>query len=140
MAFSFLCSKSWQCKQGFEPRYFFTLMLSPARPQDLTFTTHLFILADICLTFFLKLFCPAYLLTQKKDPVGVTPHEGNRNYPSSNNDCPQEDQFEHNPRLTPAQMDPGVTSGINCLYLIVILKSPPKEEHKPHLHNRQCVC
>lgn len=27
----------------------------------------------------------------------------------------------------------------NYLDLIIILKSLPKEEHKPHLHNIQCV-
>ena len=27
----------------------------------------------------------------------------------------------------------------NCLYLIIMLKSQPKEEHKPHSQNIQCV-
>ena len=51
------------------------------------------------------------------------------------------DQFELNPGLTPAQMDHGVTSGMAnyYLYLILILKSPSKGEHKPHLHNIQYI-
>ena len=36
------------------------------------------------------------------------------------------DQFELNPPLTPAQMDHGVPD--SYLYLIRILKSPPKEK------------
>lgn len=50
-------------------------------------------------------------------------------------------QFEQNPRLAPVQTDHGVTSGMtnNYLYLILALKSPPKEDHKPHLHNTMHV-
>lgn len=38
---------------------------------------------------------------------------------------------------TPAQMDHGVTH--NDLCLIIMLKSLPKQEHKPHLHNMQSM-
>ena len=50
-------------------------------------------------------------------------------------------QFKPNPQFTSVQMDHEVSSRMthNYLYLIIILKSPPKEEHKPHLHNIQCM-
>ena len=52
------------------------------------------------------------------------------------------EQFEFNPQLTPAQKDDEVTYGMpsSYLYLIIILKYPPKEEHKSHSHNTQCMC
>ena len=43
------------------------LQISPARPQNLTFTAHLLVLTELCPTFFLKLFFPAYLLTQANE-------------------------------------------------------------------------
>lgn len=33
----------------------------------------------------------------------------------------------------------GARGGIDSYPLIIILNSPPREEHKPHLHNTQCV-
>ena len=81
--------------------------------------------------------------------MGTASHDGNRNDHSSNNDCPEEElwrpvhpeQLELNPRLTSAQTDHGVTSRMtdNYLYLIMILKSPPKEDPQPHLHSMRCV-
>jgi len=59
---------------------------------------------DFCPTFFLKLFFPAYLLTQAKDLKGTASHDGNQNYSSSitahmksfwGPECP--DQFEFDP-------------------------------------------
>ena len=66
---------------------------SPARPQDLTFTAHLLVGTEFCLTFFLKLFFSAYLLVQAKDLRGIAFLDGNLNYPSSNNNCPDKEFF-----------------------------------------------
>ena len=116
------------------------LLLSPARLQDLTFTAYLLGLTDLCPTFSLNLFFAVYLLTQA---------DRNRNHTLSDSNCPARhptssdypDQFELNPWCTPTPVCHGVTSRMtdNYLYLIIILKSPPKEEHKPHLHNIQCM-
>ena len=75
--------------------------------------------------------------------MGIVTSGGNRNYAAKDNDYPKEElgqaQFELNPCLTPMQMDQTVTQGVtgNYTYLITILKSPPKEEDKPHLNKRQ---
>lgn len=49
------------------------------------------------------------------------------------------DQFEISSRLGFAQIDQEVISRTtdNSLYLTILLKFAPKEEHKPHLHNVQ---
>ena len=47
------------------------------------------------------------------------------------------DHFEFKFQLRPMQVDQGVTH--SYLYLIVILKSLPKEEHKLHYHNIPCT-
>ena len=52
--------------------------MSPARSQDLTFNAHLIVFTNLCPEVFLKLFFPAYLLTQAK---------GNPFHPLSNGDC-----------------------------------------------------
>lgn len=85
------------------------------------------------------------VLRQAKNLMGIASHDGKGNYPSSNNDFLRKssgvpdhpDQFELITQLSPTQMDHGVTSGMtnNYLYLIIVLKSLPKMEHKPHLHN-----
>ena len=111
--------------------------LSPARPQDLTFTSYLLELTDLG-PFFLRLFFPVCLLTHT---VQNCPLSNNialaLTRPSAGQDHP--DQFELNPRLALAQ-DHGETSRMtyDYLYPIVILKLASKEEHKPHLHNIQC--
>ena len=62
--------------------------VSPGRTQDLIFTARLLVPYDLCPTFFYKLFFPACLLTQGKDPTGIASRDGNQNYPSNNNDRP----------------------------------------------------
>ena len=49
------------------------------------------------------------------------------------------DWFEHNPHLPPLQVDRGKTSRTTSvyLYLIILQKSPPKEDPKPLSHNIQ---
>ncbi|KAM8911142.1 proteasome subunit alpha type-1-like [Lycaon pictus] len=69
----------------------------------------------------------------------------NQNHPSSDSDCPEKtssvpdhpDLLESNLKLIPAQKDHKVTSRMtdNYFYFIIIGKSLPQEEHKPHLHN-----
>lgn len=49
----------WEIKEN--------VFMSPARPQQLTFTAHLFVPANLYNTFFLKLFFPVYLLAQIPD-------------------------------------------------------------------------
>lgn len=56
--------------------------LSPAGPQDLTFTAHMLVATGLCPTFFPQLFSPARLLTQART---LTSHDGDGNYPSINN-------------------------------------------------------
>ena len=85
----------------------------------------------LCPTFSLKLFCPAYLLTQGNEK---------RNCPSSNSDRPgpdHPDQFE----LKPLFMDHEVTSRMtdSYLHLIRIVQSRPKEKLKLYLYNVPCV-
>ena len=48
------------------------LQISPARPQDLTFTAHLLVLTKLLPHFSFKLSSPAYLLIQAKDPAGIS--------------------------------------------------------------------
>lgn len=67
--------------------YLWWLKLSPAGPQDLTFTAHLLLPSDLCPTFPLKFFFLVYLLTHAR-PKGITCHHGNPNDPSSDQDCP----------------------------------------------------
>lgn len=52
-------------------------MLSPARPQDPTFTVYLLLLPDLCPTYSLKLGFAAYLFTQAKGPTGIPSPDGN---------------------------------------------------------------
>lgn len=76
-----------------------------------------------------KLFFPAYLLTQAKNPIDTASREGNQNYPSSKNDSPDHpDQFELKPQLTPA--DKPLSD--SYIYFIIMLKSLLQEKHKPH--------
>ena len=92
---------------------------------------------NLCLTFSLKLFFQAYLLSQANET---------RNHPSNGSNAPLTHTqdfplpiscrpFELNPRFTQL----GVTFGMtyNHLYLIVILKSPPKEDQETGLHDVQ---
>ena len=69
---SFIHFADWITFQGLESNQMlllclkpFRVFLSPAGPQDLTCIAHLLVLTDLCLTFFLKLFFPAYLNSGK---------------------------------------------------------------------------
>ena len=52
----------------------------PVRLQDLTFTAHLLVLMNLCLTFFLRLFVLVNLLTQNNET---------QNHPSGDDECPE---------------------------------------------------
>ena len=75
--------------------------------------------------------------------MGRVSCHGNRKHTAKCNDHPKEElgqaNFALNPRLIPMQMDDWVNSWSEDSYLDprVIPKSPPKGEHKPHLHNTQ---
>ena len=85
------------------------VVISPARPWDVTFTAHLLFLTNFHPTFSLKLFFLASLLTQAN---------ANQNYHQtivpalSGTSAPPDhpDQFELKPWYMPAHMDHGVTS------------------------------
>ena len=49
------------------------LIVSPARPQDLAFTAHLLVLANLCFTFPPKIFFLAFLLTQGHETRNYVP-------------------------------------------------------------------
>ena len=50
-----------------------TVIMSPATRQDLAFAAHLLVLTNLCLTFSLKLFFLAFLLTQGNENLQPSP-------------------------------------------------------------------
>lgn len=78
---------------------------------------------------------------------GMASCDGNQNYPSRGNDCPQAELWWPRP-TTQTSLSSTLNSHLcrwtmewpdSYLYLIVMLKSLPKEELKPHLLNTQCI-
>lgn len=110
---------------------------SPARPQDFykTFTAHLLVSSFLGPTFFLELFLLAYLLTQARleghlvIETVTTPRAimiAQRVLASWTT------QIDMN--LTPNLfLCRWTMEGTNCYFYLIILKSLPKEEHKPYL-------
>ena len=52
-------------------------IVTPAGSPHLTFTAHKLVPTDLCPTFFLKLFFPAYLSILAKDPMVIAFRDGN---------------------------------------------------------------
>ena len=118
-------------------------MISPAGSQDLTCIAHLLVLTDLCLTFFLKLFFPAYLNSGKwnlktplrwwwlpwQDPLSAqtTQTFWAKSPTHACTDGPWSDPWN------------GAKEWPNTTFSSLILKSLPKEEPQPHLHNIQYV-
>ena len=109
-------------------------------------TAHMLVLTHICPTFFLKLLFPTYLLTRAKDPTGLTSHDANRNYHSSNNDCSGDP--DHPPRpvwvkpLTLTCADGPWSDLWDDQHLPLPrpnIKISTQEGAQPHLHNIQCT-
>lgn len=82
------------------------LVVSPKRPHNLTFTTHLFLLFHFSLTFFLKIFFPASLFTWAKETWNHSLGESHCPDKTSHLTWPSRPS-EPNLWLAPVQMDHG---------------------------------
>lgn len=112
-------------------------ILSPAKSQDLAYIAHLLVLTNICLKFFLSSSLGFPLHSGKgnlKPPMGDWLLWGSLSWPRP----PR--PFELNPRLTCTDGSwSDLWNDLQHLYLIIILKSSPREEPQPCLHNIQCM-